>query len=397
MGSILAGIDVDPTQGRILLEANFGLIQQDDGGYAWSCHEVLTRSGSIATPLYARGPDGTLLSVVTELQGRSEDVSLYVSVDAGCSWADVDFGGTLATELAWVGDTALVGADDGRIFRSEDSGETWTATDLALSHAVRAFSVQAGVVYTVELVGFRAHVHKSEDGGLSWESVEVGVGLWRNDGLEAVRVAGVVNGELLLMIDALGGDTLVRAPPREAAIAVLEVGGDLVDAHLDADGVLWVLEDGRSLHRSEDGSTFTLDEVAPVAVGLGVDDDTVWATGFADFNLNGSLLSHAPDWEPLLPLNELVGPLSCPAETEHVAVCEPLWPELKARIEEYERVGDTGTDSDSDRPDDTDSEVTPPPEDCGCSATGGGAWLGLLALLSARGRRRGRREGRQSS
>ena len=369
---IVAGIDIDPVE-PLLLETSFGLIHRGEEAWTWSCHELPTRRESIMTPAYRRGPSGTLLAVVQDGQGRNEDISLYRSTDGGCSYEELDVG--LIEHVAWFGEKALAGTPDGAMLLSEDDGATWTPTGEPLSHPVRGFTVADGRVFTVEVIGFKAYVYSSTDGS-TWESFEVGIGVWRNDGLEGARVAFAEGEVVWLRIDALGGDTLVRVEGGEP-VAVLEVGADLID--VARDDAFWVLEANRAVYTSTDGTTFTKVEGPLPSTGIESDGSTVYLTGVAEFT--GTLMTTSPTWSSQLSPYDITGPFVCPAESEHATVCDPLWPELEERLAIYRPFVDTGDTSDPPAPTDDTDEPEEPPEDCGCGHPGGG-WLLSGCVLS---------------
>ena len=384
VGATITGVDVEPHPSgpQVLLEANFGLLWSEDGAtFHWTCHETVTAEGAIITPRYARGPDGTLLVTITAMEGRNPEHSLYRSDDGGCTWSTAGLPGELVSALDWSGSSPLLGTGsvdasaDNDLYRSDDGGQTWLAADLGLGSRVvlsvlgdedRAW---ATVADTTTGEGWLL-VSEGPDSEWMWTSLELDS--VSEDPLQRLVLVAAADETVWLIAGFLNQDTLLRVGQGEVQ-TVYEVDGDLIDGAVTDDGWFWVVEGSRRVHTSEDGTQFSPDESLPVSIGVGA-DESPWLTTYADFT--GALLFRGA--EPVLRPADIAGPLECPADSESATVCDPLWPDLEARLAVF---APSDTDAPTDSGADEGGPVVQPEPRFGCGLVPLRAWW--LAFLAA--------------
>ncbi|HJL06835.1 MAG TPA: hypothetical protein RMH85_29450 [Polyangiaceae bacterium LLY-WYZ-15_(1-7)] len=335
-----------PTDDAILgVATTFGLVLTDDGGasWRWVCRPVM---GVQLTedPPFRMLADGTILGATFD--------GLSVGEPGGCAWAFAGepLEGSVVIDAALAPDDPTVayaltsdgGAENG-VFRSDDGGASWAPTGppvgailferirVAPSDPERIYlsGVRPATVAEPERAGF---VHRSEDGGASWEELPFALG----DGERNV---------LLLGVDPADPDTLYArtVPQRERTDVperlirsqdggatwetVLEVGE--VTGLTFLGGVLHVgarpsPADGRGgLWRAGEAGLEPIRD--DLAIGcLEARGGELWACAqnWADGFALGRSADGGATFEPVLRFDEMIGPVICPAGAEIEAACE---------------------------------------------------------------------------
>jgi photosystem II stability/assembly factor-like uncharacterized protein len=403
-GGPLAGLDVSERATGSLVETSLGLLVDSDA-LRWTCHETVTRADAVLTPRYVTAGEALLAVVPDPTQARQSTETLYRSTDQGCSWGTTSgLTGMVVARVAAHGTTAVSvtadpspGATNGA-YISRDAGETWT---LALSAPDRLFvdvrgAAESWWTASFRLDGVEPQIHRSTDGTL-WETLPIDTSAVARSGSTdadplVVRVLAVASSsEAWVVADPRLGDTLLHTTDGgQTWTAVLSVGGELVDAALDAEGTLWVVEGNRFLYRSTDGQTFTRDDSAPFAAGIGLRDGALALAHFPE-QAEGALVSEGPPWSTTWFPSAVTGELVCPPDSDHAQVCSALWPTVAETVARFTPIADTGGSGDS-----ASKPGRPRASGCGCmSGRPGAGWLWVLTLVAARRdpRRRGSRQG----
>ncbi len=366
--------------------------------WRWVCHEVFSGGNDSLLPDLSLSEDGVLLGVVGLLGGVVvEGVSLYRSVDGGCSWQPtVGLEGRVVVRAAFDPEDPQValaitadldtgeGVPPNGIARSVDGGATWTMIqewDARLMRAVRFGVSGRAWVLSVQVEPPQAWLLRSDDGGLNWQELPT-----PTDGVETVLVGGIPAvsptdaDSVWLNFDGSDADALFRSSDGGSSFApVTGIPAAFLDLTVEPDGTQWLVGGEREVFRSSDGSNWEQIE-APQSWGGAVDDRGLWlaANTLAD---DRAVVRLGPDGVLVdeLPTLDLAGPLECAVDSDVAVVCEPLWDDLYEVLERM-RPRPSGDDDDSGEP------IEPP----GCSGCeGGGAALLPLGLMVG-WRRRGR-------
>lgn len=381
--------------------ATFGLIVRDENGeHRWICHEAITTEKAVISPRYARNSEGVFLGVVPALeQSRDDGVAVYRSTD-GCDWLAVDGLDeqvVLRAEFAPDNpDVALAisanveGAQPSGIFQSTDGGQsfaTMLSSDQRLFRSVRYSSGIAGHVFAsaVWYETGEGWLYSSDDYGQTWQ--EVAVIEPNPDALLDVDVVAVSPTDPLtawFVVGPYGNDTVYKTTDGGVtSTAVLaDIGGDIIDGVSDADGGVWLVASGSRLFYAEDGENFDEVPLAPGGLGIAADGRRVYPTSMTQFTT--VLYAHTDDqgqsFDGEVGLADILPPPLCPADSDVVEVCEPLWPILDKKLPEA--ASDTGepsaTGEDTGEPFQPENASEPT---CGCAsrANGTGLAVGLLA------------------
>jgi len=109
-----------------------------------------------------------------------------VTMDGGDTWdyvpiSDDDFQPHLNQITEADNGTLYIAAEAGNAFRSDDTGETWTALESPYQGSF--FGVLPLEDDVVLLFGLRGHLYRSEDGGKTWAAIETGTTAMLNQGL----------------------------------------------------------------------------------------------------------------------------------------------------------------------------------------------------------------------
>lgn len=390
-GAEITAIDWNPAG----VEASFGLLLPGAEGFDWVCHEAVTTPGSLLTPGYAASPAGVWLATVPNRdQARAPEDTLYRSAD-GCSWdAVAGVEDHVVSAAAFVDeDTALaVTADlEGQgngILRSVDGGQSWTVVEPwsggRLSVGVVVSGQSAWTASFAADSADQAQVHRSTDGGLSWETLALDLsGVAPESGTVSVKVLAADASRAWIGLGLSGGHQLLRVQDGAQAIVHAE-DGSLIDGGVDSQGGVWIIEATRDLLYSADGESFAAVAGGEPAIGVGMDGDLAMLATSA-VRSKGLVYSFTPQGalgEVMVP-QDVTGPLDCPAGSEGAEICTPLWELVLLPAP------DTGGGGD-DTGGDTADSGGPAPAGCDCSSVtlGGGGWLGLLAGLLLWRRRR---------
>lgn len=170
---------VDPTEANTIYVGAIGTIwRTDDGGRNWT---------SAATPL--TGPCEIRALVIDPIDRSTLYAGCFgaiKSTDGGRSWSSshsgMESGGALPAVWAIAIDprdaqTLYAATPQGKVFKSVNSGTSWTATsDLPNGAAqVRALVIDAAATGTVYAAATRGGVFKTVDGGTKWTAVNTGL------------------------------------------------------------------------------------------------------------------------------------------------------------------------------------------------------------------------------
>ncbi len=130
------------------------------------------------------------------------------------------------------GERVYLGAEAGRLFRSDDDGATWRELPSPYDgsfHGILPLDGDALLAF-----GLRGNLYRSEDGGMNWSAIETGTTALLNSGARVdsrtVVIAGMA-GVMLVSRDGGVTFTLTQQDDRKAISAVVPSGdGELVIA-----------------------------------------------------------------------------------------------------------------------------------------------------------------------
>lgn len=354
------------------LESTFGLLTEREDMWSWTCHEAITTPEATLTPRYVRDATGALFGVVhRRTEAVDERYAVYQSNDGGCSWSPVQ-------ELVDQTVTSLAIHDDGRVTavvpgmglmqRTDDT--TWSIALEEPRDLGRVFSERATWV-TVQSFPIEVWI----DAGAGWINTQ----LPPETGAHAAELLDVAGDRALVAVRDPKGNTLWETTDGGATWTFAhQVEGSLSDAALRADGGWWLVEAIRNLWHREGltGVPSAVVSTVPM-IGVSVADSAPEVRGYASASLTGGLV-HGIQGDgtisPWLRLPDVTAPLDCPPESDHVRVCEPLWPLVQAQQPE---------------PIDTGLGIVdvPEPPPCGCVSgryPAGWWWLAPLVGLARR-------------
>lgn len=396
VGDVVGGIDLTVDDGRAEIEASYGLVVPGDDGYRWICHEAVTEPGVVRSPRYARSRDGVWLGWLPDPALGRDGETLFRSAD-GCDWPAVP-------GLGVVSDAAF-DPSDGRFALATSAtpgvaNTIWTSSD-AGSTFVPAFPPVADRRFgSVAYGDGEIWATATDDAGLRlflW--VQTG-GTWVEHELPPsgataeLRVSSVGVGEVWLVLDPFGADTVIHARSDGSSDVVLARNITVTDTAWD--GVrLWVVQDGVFLLSLEGGTVVEHPEY-PLGLGITLADGALWTA--PESHLVGAMLSRSTDagatFETVAFPDDIVAPWSCEPGTVVATVCGPLWELLLPRIRGYDEPPiDTGVATEPEIPPHRDPEEEPVVEDdgdrgCGCDHAGGVGWLWVTAIWVMRRNRR---------
>ncbi|MEN9405397.1 MAG: hypothetical protein RLY47_356 [Candidatus Parcubacteria bacterium] len=215
-------------------------------------HEWFTTDASTAWRAVASDADGSNL-----IAGNSTN-SIFISHDFGGIWAEHLVGpsgnGARSVKSDSTGTNLLVGGGaSGLLYRSEDSGETWSALDPS-SGAVEywtGIASDADGSNLAAVTSATSTIYTSFDGGDTWEehtatSTQINIISVDSDADGSVLIIGTFNGFIYVSDD--GGDTWVERRPAGDT----EKNWDKVAS--DADGSNLIVAGGNTLvYTSSDG------------------------------------------------------------------------------------------------------------------------------------------------
>lgn len=368
---------------------NYGLLVPVSGSpdWAWVCEEVVGPQGGSA----ALEIDGRWLLGSFDGVRMSEDL---------CDWP-LDQGALLDLYVtALVADPAVAGrvwatsstgGVENALWRSDDRGTTWT--DFArFGEGTTLRGVGLGPtgtpVFTAGWDGLQPMAWISQDG-----TTFVGHALPVDD-VYSVAVLGADADAAWLRLAGASSDALVRLEPDGTLTEVLRLA-DVITAFDLGPGADEVYVGGKSVglyYSADDGQSWSEPVLSPQPGCLRTRGGERflcghnWADGAAV--LKTPLQGGDPStwaWEEVLWFGDVRGVQDCPADSDVMAACAPIW-EVARSEAGFDQDRDSGS-SDGGGGDDTG---TPPAKDGCCSSSGKGALLLLpgLGLLLGRRRRR---------
>ncbi len=329
---------------RVVAGATFGLLVSDDGGatWRWMCEQAVGYGGTY-DPDYAYAASGAVFATTFD--------GLRVNRD-GCSFDATTLGNTFvsqvelpatATVLASAADPADVAihrsVDDGLTFPASASpglvDDWWQSLRVAPSDAQRVYLSGYRIVDGVR----ETLLFTSDDGGATFSPMAT-TGLMLSDG-SVVSIVGVSAG----------------APTTVYALVTFEPGAFTDGIYVSTDaGGSWtrifsglqpltflvrssgqLVVAGPTLTKaSGDGGTTWTDVTAPSAITNLVErpDGVVWAST-QNYGPAGYAIMASTDlvtWTGVLRLQDLAGPVACPAGTTQHDTCAPLWCALRMQL-----------------------------------------------------------------
>ena len=135
-------------------------------------------------------------------------------------------------QISAIGQRLYIAAESGRLFRSDDAGETWIT--LPSPYDGSFFGVLPLDEHTVLAFGLRGRLYRSEDAGKTWMQIPSSTVAMLTDGTRRAASGTVVlvglSGTVLVSRD--GGRTfeLMQQPDRKGAWAVIRASGGVVVA-----------------------------------------------------------------------------------------------------------------------------------------------------------------------
>ncbi|MBI2893589.1 MAG: hypothetical protein HYY06_08545 [Deltaproteobacteria bacterium] len=418
----------------VVVSTNFGILVSRDGGdtYGWICPQtygaqIAGNFTLFALPGVAVLPDGTIF-VLTGAMGY------WISSEDACRFdaaPDEDLRATTVVSVAAraaLPDTAFAAASwPGRgpfgIFRSDDGGATFGATELVSDGTFRYGSVH------VTLGGERVYATtRTQDGIIAlWRSDDRGDS-WTPGDAEIEAFSGVVTGALPSNVDRVYLEavrSITGACEFDVAVLGSSDGGDtfdtvaerdeiLVGSIVRDDGSVWIGWKDSGIEASEDGVDFVPLEGSPRPVGCvqPARDGDVAVCPLDDSPVLVTLWDSATGvFEPLVTLDDITGPLDCPADTPVGRECGQRWEEMAAYwglepgqpgedggAPGSDAGGPPGRDAGAPGRDAGDIVVDEPTDGCSCRVGGSGSrsWALPFLVAVALSRRSRRYEDRDS-
>jgi photosystem II stability/assembly factor-like uncharacterized protein len=247
--ALLTGVCFGNAQEGVAVGHDEVILTTRDGGGTW------------ALAHFAPESQQPLLDVTCAGDGRVIAVGAYgvyfSSRDGGASWSERKFaalpakaaavGRVAATDAANRGPAAddvggdfhlnkiaaasnttlYICAEGGRLYRTDDGGETWH--ELRSPYDGSFFGVKPLGGNVVLAYGLRGNLFRSEDGGATWQRVETGTHAMLNDavslGTGGVTAVVGLSGVVLVSRDAGKSFTLIQQEDRKGLSAARAVGG----------------------------------------------------------------------------------------------------------------------------------------------------------------------------
>lgn len=376
------------------------LLSRDHGQtWSWVCTEAIGY-GAWIPERYTWAANGDLLAATGDTLVRSRD--------GGCTWSkSTAFSDLWVLSLAEhpTLDTVLY-ATTGRpsvsnaLYRSEDSGETWTPTTLqreAVFTSVLLAPSRPERLYVSGSEGYGLYLFRSDDAGATWTELALSLpaGLEGAYDLKLLAVSPVQPDVLWARVSTVSdvgsvNGTVLRSDDGGQSFTVALAQGDpLVNMDVSADGRTTWVATYNHLYRAHEGEPFTLLPLPNGNACVTRQADGLYACGSTwihDWALARSL-DEGTSWQPLLNLRELRGVADCPAGTPVHDLCTPLWPQMAQQLGMTSPTG--GTDAGVPE---TPADPSTPSKPRGCAATGGGVALpGAWLVWAGRRRRRAAR------
>ncbi|MHB8416707.1 MAG: beta propeller repeat protein [Myxococcales bacterium] len=413
---------------RLVLAANFGLLESEDDGQSWYyvCEAQAGAAGNIS--LYQFGPTDTLLADAPQ--------SLLRSTDLGCTWAPAT--GCFSSGYVW--DTAFdpVTAGNALALSNVDGGTAsgiYPSTNAAASFGCPVYTTASslsGIEYctsqpgTVYATGNEANdagvigvpfLLQGFDGGATWSSelphpelatLLSGYGAPDGGSPDAgppanplIRLAevdpndcGTAYLRLTVVLADAAQDYLAVTHDSGRTIQILFRAPDLITAFLvGADGTLYAGMRSAGLWAAPPAGAGlpTFQQVAGIHVRcLGQRAGQLYACGdnWADHFALGVSGDDGKSWTSLLQFVQIAGLAACP-DTDIVATCGRTWCGENGLVGLFGiqdagypcDAGTVGGGSDA-------GQASPSPRGCGCASTGDLAWIAFAALAALLGWRR---------
>jgi photosystem II stability/assembly factor-like uncharacterized protein len=392
----------------MLLRATFGFLFTHDGGATWDwlCESAIPLAGQ-------QDPAVTLLAGGVVLSAQMD--GLMSSPDVGCSWAPVSGTSkqvfvdvtrtpngtsgyaienlyTMATDAG-----ALVFATS--VWQSTDSGHTWQTLSGAIDPTLVidtldvAPSDASRIYVTGEVIGAdHASMLVSKDAGQSYAEYPIAFATNESgafiSGVDPTN-ADVVYVRTLAADPKLGTETSRLLVSTDGGQTFTEKwsGGKLLGFALSADGARVYVGTAAGLETAST-TDFAFTQRSTVSIAcLTMAGSTLYAC--SDEASSGFILGSSTDegasFTPLLKLETIHGPLSCPHDSP-AAQCTGQWPAFAEQL---------GIDAGAPSP------VTPPPSasgGCQTAPTSSALWLvplALTVLVRLRSTRRASHRGRR--
>jgi hypothetical protein len=378
----------------LFVGASFGAVVSRDNGQSWRwlCPEAMGY-GTLLPSAFLWREDGALFT--------ANGAVLLRSNDGGCSWqAHPFFQGLYPAVLAspptepsrlWVATGRYNNVNT--LYRSDDGGESFTATSLrtttAAFNALRVAPSDPRRLYLSANSTTTMSLFRSDDAGATWQELPHTLAeLSYPYDLLLLHVAPNDPDHLWARVSAGGRTHLLESLDGGRTLkAVLALDDFLLSVETSADAsTLWASTPVH-LYRSRQGAPLTPLTLPEGNACAHREGDTLYVCGSPwvhDWALARSL-DEGDTLEPLFSFEDIQGVLACPANTVAHGVCGARWPALRQQLGLEPLPSDGGTEP----PPDAGSPPKPAPAK-GCSATEGllpAAWLLTLAGLR-RSRRR---------
>jgi photosystem II stability/assembly factor-like uncharacterized protein len=154
-----------------------GVYKSTDSGVTWSAANAgistLSALSLAVSPAYAT--DRTVFAATTDgiYSGGGPYYHVYKSTDGGSTWALADSGlsgsiSSLAISPAFASDQTLFAASSSGIYKTHDSGNSWTLVKSASSVNTLTLSPSYASDQTVLFAAYGDNVYRSSNGGSSW-------------------------------------------------------------------------------------------------------------------------------------------------------------------------------------------------------------------------------------
>ncbi len=174
-GTDVHGLGMDPQNPETLYAyiVGAGLYRSPDAGKSW---EPVSDEAGVMGPILVDPRDSDTLYIAFMKGNRaSMEGGLRKSTDGGQTWQTV---GLIPGEIvmsisqSWEAPNTFYAANGQQVLKSTDGGESWrpTGEELPGVSAVAVAPNDPRIVYAGVLEGDTATVHRSEDGGESWEA-----------------------------------------------------------------------------------------------------------------------------------------------------------------------------------------------------------------------------------
>ncbi|MBS1152827.1 MAG: hypothetical protein H6Q89_4525, partial [Myxococcaceae bacterium] len=312
---------------------------------------------------------------------------LFVARGDGCTWQSLpDFEATGCSDVQGAGSTVVAASGkygvENRIWRSADDGVSWTATPersstlfyttvrLAPSNPSRVYAAAWWFTPTTSIL------LRSDDNALTFSQLDLSAALPAAGPFYVLAVHPQKP-------EVLFASVIKDSEPRAAwllkstdsgasftpVVTTAEIFGSVA---FGADPAIVYAASGNTLYRSTDeGQSFTALPSPQKNACVTTHGDRLYSCGLQELDGWAVGQGDGGDFSPLLKWGAISGPISCPAGTPVQALCEPLWPVVKATFP---------VEADAGIPD-GGSPPPAPPRGCGCATLDGPLWLAIVLFL----------------